>query len=99
MPQGLAIDEDDNVLVANQVTTSIALFDKHGEIVRNFSLQNDVTQIELWSLALSNRPQLSYLKRNKLLSPTRKIALSFSNRKPRAQVYDLSFCRHYSIGF
>ena len=93
------MDEDDNVFVVDQVSDSVLLFDKHGEIVRKFHLPMDNSGIELWSLALSNRPQLSYSKRNRLLSPSRKMAVSFSNRKPRAQVYDLSFCRHYSIGF
>lgn len=99
MPQGIDIDDDDNVFVADELSNEILVFDRHGEYVRQFPLRLENDYCQLWSLALSNRPPPSQTKRNKLISPTRKMAVSYSNRKPRARVYDLSFCRHYSISF
>ncbi|XP_076808561.1 uncharacterized protein LOC143451727 [Clavelina lepadiformis] len=99
MPQGICVDDDDNIFVADEVSSSVLIFDKHGEKVRYLPLKIDPKEDQVWALALNNNHELTCGKRNPAISPTRKMALSFSHRKPRGHVYNLSFCDHYSIRF
>ncbi|XP_078482179.1 uncharacterized protein LOC108949339 [Ciona intestinalis] len=104
LPQGICMDEDDNAFVVNDLTNTVAIFDRHGEHVRDLSMEeSSPKESKMWSLALSKYDKVQFpqsvLVRNQMISPARKIALSMSRRKPQAFVYNLSFCKHYSIGF
>jgi len=87
-PQGIDIDCDDNIYVNDDVTKGVLLFDKYGEFVKSFplKLEDPHEMVRLWSLALSTA------NHDKKRNPHSRLAMSFSNRKPRAHVYNLSFC-------
>jgi len=100
LPQGICVDEDDNVFVNDEASNSLMMFDRHGEYVKQFPLQ--LNSESIWSLAMSfpkTSGQASEKRRNPTVSPSRKIAVSYSRRRPGVHIYNLSFCRHYAVGF
>lgn len=89
VPQGMCMDEHDNILLADSYSRSILLFDKHGQYIKSF-LTNQIRRHDPWAICMSHVHPVEGTKDN-----ARRLIISVASPELLVNFYKLSFCKHY----
>lgn len=91
-PQGITLDEDSNILVIDDVTQQLVIFDQYGELVRKLPL-NLPSHCRLWSLALNSCGN-RHRHRSESATLSKLAAVSLVHEQPLVHVYKLDVNRN-----
>lgn len=98
-PQGLYVDEDDNLIVVDNMKKSLHIFDRHGEYAATMHGANELSDCEPWAISATSEQFFARpIARSRVSGNdnTRTMAVSMATPDPIVKLYKLSACPHYT---